>query len=151
MEIANPDFDTVIGRQSGALKLLGIALKPDGPKVFELIKNGLTPKQCERVRKSLQLSTTEISSILGINVKSLHNKPPGYKLSISVSDRLFKLAEVAVFGIDVWNGNQKIFTDWLHSELAPLEGKTPLQLMTNMHGMEVVIQLLGRIKYSIYS
>ncbi len=149
--MTNPNFDTMFSRKSEALKLLGIRSKADDFKIFELIKNGLTPKQCERVRKSLRLSSTEISSILGISAKSLQNKPTGYNFSSSVSDSLFKLAELGAFGIDVWNGDSKIFSDWLHSELAPLKGKTPLQLMTNMYGMEVVFQLMGRVKHGVYS
>jgi len=96
-------------------------------------------------------SRTDMAGFLGVSPHYFNNKTKTDKLTKHASERLIKLNEVWVFGMACFNGNKVDFNQWLQMPLAPLHGRTPLQLMTNFIGMEEVKQLLGRIQYGVYS
>ncbi len=120
-------------------------------QLVDAVAEGLPAKAYLNIQKDTGLSKVEIAEILGVSPRYLQTKTGKDRLNTTASERLVKLVEIWNFGVDVFAGDEEDFKEWLDEPLAPLEGKTPLELMTNFIGMEQVKQLLGRIQYGVYS
>ncbi len=120
-------------------------------ELVEAVDTGLPVKAYVAVQKETGFSQAEIAGILGVSTRYLQDKKQRDLLNTTASERLVKLREIWDFGLDVFNGNKGNFKEWLNEPLAPLDGKSPMDIMTNFIGMEQVKQLLGRIQYGVYS
>ncbi len=143
----------VLSKKKGT-KVVGIGDQTKRLSAVELVEAvniGLPAKMYVVVQKETGLSQTEIADILGVSTRYLQDKKQSDLLNTTASERLVKLREIWDFGLDVFNGNEGNFKEWLNEPLAPLNGKSPMYIMTNFIGMEQVKQLLGRIQYGVYS
>lgn len=89
--------------------------------------------------------------ILGVSIRHLKNKKQTDQLNTRASERLIKLYELWNFGLDAFDGNKENFKEWLRVPLVVFQGRTPLYLMKNLIGIEMVKEVLGRIEYGVYS
>lgn len=120
-------------------------------ELFEAVDKGLPAKFYSSIQKEIGLSHAEIAMILGVSIRYLKNKKQTDQLNTKASERLVKLYELWNFGLDTFDGNAENFKEWLRVPLVVLHGKTPLHLMKNLIGMEMVKEVLGRIEYGVYS
>jgi len=146
----------VLSKKRGAKRARAIGIgdqtkRLSAIELVEAVKMGLPAKVYVAVQKETGLSQAEIAEILGVSTRYLQAKRQNDLLNTTASERLVKLREIWSFGLDVFNGNKVDFKEWLYEPLAPLDGKSPMYIMTNFIGMEQVKQLLGRIQYGVYS
>lgn len=140
-------------RISGSKPVLNsIKIKiPSGIELIEAVEEGLPAKFYSTIQKEIGLSNAEIAKILGVSIRYLKDKKQTDQLNTKASERLVKLYELWNFGLDTFDGNAENFKEWLRAPLVVLHGKTPLNLMKNLIGMEMIKELLGRIEHGVYS
>src|SRR5687767_14987211 len=140
---------------SAALKVLGIRNVREGQinstYIIDLIDKGFTKKNYMALKEALGFTNTRMASILSVSTKTIEAYKVSDHLPDTASERLFKLAEIAALGTQVFNKDHELFNDWLNKPLRPLNGKKPVELMSNIYGLDMVKNLLGRIEYSVYS
>lgn len=118
---------------------------------FHAVEEGLQAKVYASLQKETGLSHAEIAVILGVSIRHLKNKKQTDQLNTRASERLIKLYELWNFGLDAFDGNKENFKEWLRVPLVVFQGRTPLYLMKNLIGIEMVKEVLGRIEYGVYS
>jgi len=120
-------------------------------QLSDMVEHGLPFPAYLDFQRETGFPHTEMTRFLGVSQHYLKNKTKTDKLTKHAYERLIKLNEIWVFGLACFNGNKEDFNQWLRCPLVALHGRTPVQLMTNLIGMEEVRQLLGRIQYGVYS
>jgi putative toxin-antitoxin system antitoxin component (TIGR02293 family) len=140
---------------SAALKVLGFKNIKEGQInstfIIDLIDKGFTKKHYSNLKEVLGFTNTRMAGILSVSTKTIEAYKSTDHLPDTASERLFKLAEIAALGNQVFEKDHELFNDWLNKPLRPLNGKKPTELMTNIYGLELVKNLLGRIEYAVYS
>lgn len=117
--------------------------------LVDLVRNGLPSKGVTSLSHKLGISPGELSKYLHVSLKTLQR----YKdkvLDINMSDRLLTVALVYSKCVDVF-GSEKNSVAWLKSPVHALNGARPLDYLDTNAGAKMIMNLLGRIEYGVYS
>ena len=117
---------------------------------IDIVEAGISKSEFEEIKKETGLDYETLSHILTVTKATLHNKKGNEKFNAVVSERLLLLAELFVYGIEVF-GEKERFNRWLVSEIRALGFKRPVDRLNTTLGMQEVKQIIGRIAYGIYS
>ena len=125
--------------------------KPTHPtELVRRIKKGLPFSELEALRKQLDLPLDELASKLSISRATLHRRKNAGRLSADESDKLMRFSRLLDQATDLF-GNVERGRAWLRFPQYGLGGAVPLDYAGTEAGAREVENLLGRIKYSVYS
>jgi putative toxin-antitoxin system antitoxin component (TIGR02293 family) len=133
-----------------AFQILGIKERDDPNSVYFLIEKGLPKSAYLRAKKTTGLSNQVLADILSVSSKTIEKKKPSDRFDDTASERLYRLAEVVALGKEVL-GDIQLFREWMQRPLRPLDGHKPIEMMKNTYGLDLVKEVLGRIKFGAYS
>ena len=115
-----------------------------------MIKNRLSRRNFNFVRKELKMPLKEFSAVLKISEKTIQRYKENELLNENVSEGLIEIAEIIAMGVEVF-GNKIEFIDWLHSPVISLGADKPVDFLDTHHGRKLLMNELGRIEHGIYS
>ena len=119
----------------------------------QLISQGISLQAFKVFIVHVPLNTSELASILNVSDKTIsRNKSAhgGGKLSVRESDQLWRLAEVLDEATELL-GTKAAASMWLRQPAIALDGQKPISLLSTSVGAEAVLELIGRLKYGVYS
>ncbi len=70
--------------------------------------------------------------------------------SSSISTQVLSLIEIEAKGIKVFD-NRSNFMAWMNQPIKAFANKTPMSLLHSKHGVEMILDELGRIEHGIFS
>lgn len=116
------------------------------------IEAGLPNSALAAIKANLELTDYELAALLDLSPRTLHRltKQPGGQLSLSVGDRIYRLARVLEQAEETFSSSDRI-RRWLREPQFGLGGEMPLHLLRTEVGTQAVQDLLGRIAYGVYS
>lgn len=118
---------------------------------IELIRTGLPSKVIACVVKSSALSEDVIYTSLRIAKRTAaRRKATASRLKPTESELIYRLSKVLVTAAEVFGDRDKA-REWLLSENRALHGNRPIDLLDTAIGFEVVMDVLCRIEYGVYS
>ena len=115
----------------------------------EIIRSGFSWKAVSHAKDSMSLTDRELSSLLDVSERTLSRLKKGEKrLTISASDRLFRIANIFALAKQVFESEDAALK-WLHNPQIGLGGRVPLDMIMTEAGTHEVENLLGRIEYGV--
>lgn len=114
-----------------------------------LVKKGISKKQLEAIKSETDLNYGTLSNLLSISRTTLINKKGDDRFDLSTSERIMHLAEILCYGREVFECRE-LFNIWIRIPSSSLGGRSPLELLDTLYGMEEVKKELGRIEYGVY-
>jgi putative toxin-antitoxin system antitoxin component (TIGR02293 family) len=130
-----------------------IIKKSEGMSIYDkinFIKEGISKTQLEEIKKQTGLDYETLAHILSVTKATLHNKKNNEKFNPTISERLFRLADIFAFGYDVF-GEKERFNSWLKQPIRSTGWVPPIELLDTIYGMEEVKNIIGRIAWGIIS
>ena len=112
-------------------------------------KTGISKKQLEAIKSETDFDYNTLSNLLSISRTTLIKKKGEDKFDPSTSERIMRLAELLCYGREVFE-SRDIFNIWIRIPSSGLGGKSPLELLDTLYGIEEVKKELGRVEYGIY-
>jgi len=126
-------------------------VKPTHPtELVRRIQRGLPFSELEALRKQLDLPLDELASKLSISRATLHRRKSAGRLSPDESDKVMRFSRLLEQATDLF-GDLERGRAWLKFPQYGLGGVVPLDYAGTEAGAREVENLLGRIKYSVYS
>ncbi len=115
------------------------------------IEKGISYSIFEDIQKLIDLSEQKLADILSLSTKSLqrYKKDKDFRFKPIHSEKLIELAEVANFGLSVFDSKEQ-FNLWLDTPSFVLGNKKPSDLLTNSYGIKLVMQELNNIEHGIF-
>lgn len=123
---------------------------PSDFDLLNLARRGISKKSLTSLAKQISLTLEEIASILHISERTLQRYTPTTLVKTEYADRAIELARLYERGIDVL-GSEHAFSNWIKSPNLALGGEIPFNLLDTRIGFEMVLDVLGRIEYGIFS
>jgi putative toxin-antitoxin system antitoxin component (TIGR02293 family) len=142
-------------RSPAAKKKPAANKQPDPPFNFEaltsqykigIVRNGISKKQLEAIKSETDLDYRTLSSLLSVSRTTLLSKKGDDKFDQPTSERIMLLAELLSYGREVFE-SKELFNRWIRKESLALGGKSPLEMLDTLYGIEEVKKELGRIAY----
>lgn len=117
--------------------------------LIDLSRVGLPRKTLDILAAKMGVSMEKLSHLLHISIRTIQRKAATDHLSVHVSEQLLAMAEVIRRGHEVL-GDEHQLEVWLHSELAALDHKKPIDLMDTTFGTGILLKILGRVEHGVY-
>lgn len=133
----------------GGNKILKKSLTGD----FDLInlsRVGIKKSTLKSLAEYLGINMETMSQLLHSSYRNIQRKDEDQLLDTLKTEKVLELASFAQRGIEVI-GDKASFAEWLHSPLASLANKTPLDFLDTSFGIQMVTKLLGRLEQGVYS
>ncbi|TVR84806.1 MAG: DUF2384 domain-containing protein [Saprospirales bacterium] len=139
-------------------KLTGVLgrryVKEDVESPFDFIhiaKKGINANVIKNVRVHFELTTEMMAGLLNISVPTLYRWIKSNKnLEINYSIKLFEIADLFLYGIEVFEEKETFFK-WLNLPNTALGGLKPIELIELPDGVSKVRDIIGRIEHGVYS
>lgn len=98
------------------------------------------------------MKPVDVTQAVGVSLRTVQRrtKAPRARLNPEQSGRTWKFAEILANATEVF-GDQAEAENWLANPAMSLDGRRPLDLLASPAGVEMVEQLLGRLKYGVYT
>ena len=134
----------------GGAKPLGLKSKQARPSLQAQIRAGLKFSALESLQRRYQIPLAQLQILLDISDRTLARRRAQQTLSKAESDRLYRIARVAVQAEEVL-GSTQTAERWLKEPLPALGTETPLELLDTDEGVQMVSDILGRIEHGVFS
>ncbi|MDZ7847582.1 MAG: antitoxin Xre/MbcA/ParS toxin-binding domain-containing protein [Owenweeksia sp.] len=116
-----------------------------------LIRRGLPLHSLNYFLKKSKLNRQELANILQISPRTMQRYSDGHMLPSPVSEKLLRLNDLYQQAEDVLGGGPENITAWLRSEIPALGDQHPLDLLDTYEGLDIVINVLGRLEWGVAS
>jgi putative toxin-antitoxin system antitoxin component (TIGR02293 family) len=140
--------DRLVHALGGAKVLRGRVKSPI--ELIPLIRAGLDYAAFEAVARTVDGTAEELAKSVGVARRTLDRRRTARKLDRDTSERLVRLASVAVRAHEVL-GDAASMRRWLRSPNRALAGQTPISLLDTEQGAQVVLDVLGRLEHGVFS
>lgn len=117
---------------------------------LEHLRSGITAEYYFMMAEDSGLSLEELSAIFHVTSRTLRRIQEGDTLSMDLAEKVLQLRRLYNVGEYVI-GDRTAFVGWLRQPLMALEGSTPLSYLDSSFGIDVILDMLGRIEYGVYS
>ncbi|MES2418006.1 MAG: antitoxin Xre/MbcA/ParS toxin-binding domain-containing protein [Bacteroidota bacterium] len=118
--------------------------------LLSLIRKGVSKRSLLALAKQISLTIEELAVVLHISERTLQRYTPGTLVKAAPTDRAIELARLYERGAEVM-GSAKAFNSWMRSPNQALNDEIPLNLLDTSIGFDLILQVLGRIEYGIFS
>ena len=115
------------------------------------IRAGLPVSFLERLKGALEVTETELASVVGIPHRTLVRRRSQGVLRRDEGDRAAAVARVLDRALLYFDGDRCHALEWLRHPNPAVGGNTPLERAGTLAGAEDVIDLLGRLEHGIPS
>ena len=122
----------------------------DDISIIKMIRSGVSRSSIQNIAKHLGITMDVMCDLIHMSPRTLQRKKSHESLGTLVSERIIKIAQVLMTGVQVL-GNIEAVRSWLHAPRPALENSTPLSLMDTGHGCDMLLDVLGRIERGVYS
>lgn len=109
------------------------------------LEEGLDAAAEQHLRERLELSLSEMASLLDTSPRTLGRRQEEGRLTSSESDRLYRYARLFERAVDVL-GDEEAGRTWMKTEQLRLGGRVPLEAARFEPGAREVEDLLGRLE-----
>ena len=121
---------------------------PTSEKI-SIIKEGISKNNLNEIKTDYDFDYDTLSKILSVSRATLINKKGDEKFDQNTSERIMHLRDIIDYGESVFE-DKNAFNEWLKKSNLALGGKTPLELMDTIYGIEEVKREIGRIEYGVF-
>ena len=117
---------------------------------YRYSQTGLTKRSVVALSKNTGTTISYLTSLAGINIRTLQRKSEEEKLSAENSEKILQIAQVFSKGTEVFDSLVS-FKEWLETPNISLDDAVPAKLISSRYGAEMVLDCLGRIQYGVFS
>jgi putative toxin-antitoxin system antitoxin component (TIGR02293 family) len=128
-----------------------IGLQPQSSaKLIARIKEGLSVKAFDRLRKNLDISEKALAKTLNIAISTLARRKNSGRMTFAESERIYRIARLYDRAAEVF-GDKKMGRKWLKEPAWALGDVPPLEFAETELGAQEVDDLLGRIEHGVFT
>ncbi len=133
-----------------AVMMGGFSETPSDFELVNLARTGISKKSLLALAKKISLTIEEISTVLHISERTLQRYAPSALVRTEYADKAIELARLYERGTAVL-GSEIEFNTWMRTPNHALNNEIPLTLLDTSIGFDLILQVLGRIEYGVFS
>ncbi len=120
--------------------------------IVQAIRRGLPYKIFNQIKVFTPFTDTDWAEYLDLSTKTLqrYRDDKDFYFKPIHTEKIFELAEVTNFGIEVFGSSEKFYT-WLNTPSFALNNYKPGELLKDSYGKDMVMAELNRIDHGIFA
>lgn len=139
-------------RLSTLLKEPGIAYLAESSAIdlVELSRKGIKKSALPNLSEALDIPMKRLAKLLPVTERTLQRRATDSLLNSSTSQQVILLGQLIARGEEIF-GDRQTFQNWVKQPNTALGGYTPLNMMDTTIGIQLVMDVLGRVEHGVYS
>ena len=119
--------------------------------IVHSIRNGISYSFYNKIKELSPFTEIDWANFLGVSTKTLQRfkNEKNHLFKPQHSEKIIELAEVTNYGNEVFDSKSE-FYEWLKLPSFALGRMTPLELLMDSYGKEMVMEELSRIDHGIF-
>lgn len=120
--------------------------------LVQAIRIGLPYKLFNQIKSFTPFTDTDWAEYLDLSTKTLqrYRDEKDFYFKPIHTEKIFEVAEVTNFGIEVFGSSEKFYS-WVNTSSYALNGYKPSELLRDSYGKEMVMAELNRIEHGIFA
>ena len=123
----------------------------EDPGILERVRNGLPFAALEKLIRAIGAPQREIADVVGIPATTLARRRGSGRLTPTESDHVVRVARLTAMAGDLMAGDTQAASRWLTTPHPRLGDESPLRRASTETGGREVEQLIGQLRYGIFS
>jgi putative toxin-antitoxin system antitoxin component (TIGR02293 family) len=141
--------DVTVESLLGGPKAIGSSIRSE-MDYYTISRKGIKKRALINLAANLDISLRAIAALLNVTERTLQRKGDSDLLDGTTTEQVLQIAEVFSRGNEVF-GSGADFREWIGSENKALGDKRPMELLSSRFGAQMVLDVLGRIEYGVFS
>jgi putative toxin-antitoxin system antitoxin component (TIGR02293 family) len=130
--------------------LLGSKRAYSDHDVLQLTRNGLSKHTLLGLAKKISITLQELANIMHISERTLQRYEDDAIVRSEYAEKAVELARLYTRGEEVF-GSMDSFKSWMKLPNHIFNNETPLELLDNSFGFDMIFNELGRIEHGIFA
>lgn len=130
----------------------GIAYKAETSPIdlVELSRKGIKKAALSNLSRALNIPMKRLAKLLPVTERTLQRRAANSLLNSTTSQQVILIGQLITKGEEAFEDPKK-FQEWLAQPNMALGGYTPLNIMDTTIGVQLVMDILGRLEHGVYS
>jgi len=120
-------------------------------EIMDRVRAGLSYRAFERFQRNIDLSLSELATLVQITPRTLARRREEGRLSAEESDRLLRATRVFAKALALFEGDVDAARAWLSAPAPALDDRTPREVASTDVGAREVENLIGRLEHGVFS
>lgn len=118
--------------------------------LVRLSRKGIKKSALGNISSALNITMKELAKLLPVTERTLQRRATNSLLNSTTSQQAILLGQLITRGTEIF-GNREVFQQWVRQSNKALGNYTPLDIMDTAIGIQLVIDILGRLEHGVYS
>ena len=118
--------------------------------LVQLSRKGIKKAALTNLANALHISNKELAKLLPVTERTLQRRASNSLLNSTTSQQAILIGQTITRGVAIFGSKEK-FQSWVHQSNQALGGHTPLDIMDTTIGVQLVMDILGRLEHGVYS
>lgn len=130
----------------------GIAYEAETSPIdlVELSRKGIKKAALSNLSRALNIPMKRLAKLLPVTERTLQRRDANSLLNSTTSQQVILIGQLITKGEEAFEDPKK-FQEWLAQPNMALGGYTPLNIMDTTIGVQLVMDILGRLEHGVYS
>jgi putative toxin-antitoxin system antitoxin component (TIGR02293 family) len=139
-----------VGKRRPGARTLGIRAS-DSLQLVRLVRAGFPFSRLASFEKASGLPREKIGRFAAISQRTLTRRQREGRLQPDESDRLLRASRIFDMAVDLFAGDVAAARGWLQAPQLGLGGEVPLEFASTEVGARELENLIGRLKYGVFT
>jgi putative toxin-antitoxin system antitoxin component (TIGR02293 family) len=143
-----PLYDPPIqSKHSDIWHVIGIPSR--GVALHQALREGLPHGVYTKLGEVIGLEKRALARALAIAPTTLQRRIKSGRFNLDESDRLYRLAQVFIFVLELFDGDEEAARTWIQRPLRGLGGLKPIDMIATWAETTAVLDLIGRLEHGV--
>jgi putative toxin-antitoxin system antitoxin component (TIGR02293 family) len=120
-----------------------------GSSLHLSIENGFPYDVFIQTAKIIQIDRKELAAYLSISPSTMSRRAKTGKFSTEESDKLYRILNVLVAAIDLFEDNREDAVGWFRTKTKGLGNKSPLEMTSTTAGYDNAKNIIGQLQHGL--
>lgn len=118
--------------------------------LVRLSRKGIKKSALGNLSSALNITMKELAKLLPVTERTLQRRAANSLLNSTTSQQAILLGQLITRGTEIF-GNREVFQQWVRQSNKALGNYAPLDIMDTAIGIQLVMDVLGRLEHGVYS
>lgn len=118
--------------------------------LVQLSRKGIRKSALSNLSNALNIPMKDLAKLLPVTERTLQRRAANSLLNSTTSQQAILIGQLITRGIEIF-GKREMFQQWVRQPNLALGGHSPLDLMDTTIGVQLVMEVLGRLEHGVYS
>lgn len=117
---------------------------------IETSNRGIQKNALISIQKKINIPLPQMAKIVGTSQRTLSRIQDDQLLTPLITENTLQFAQIIAKGMEVFE-DELVLHEWLNDSNGAMDGLKPIDIMDTRYGTQLIMDILNRIEWGVYS